>query len=208
MDKTLLWSSSTAVYMKYLWRKQIMSWREMIAAAMVSVGYGLKVLSFPRVVALLSRDFRDGDVAALRALADEWVREDLLRYLSPRGVEQVQAHREAGDDVWLLSAATQFVVRPVAQHLGIECRYTELEVAADRVTGRIVGEACYGSGKVTWAERIAAERGVALTDCAFYTDSISDRPLLERVGRPIAVNPDRRLERLARARGWTVERFY
>ena len=124
------------------------------------------------------------------------------------GVARIREHQAAGEEVWLLSAATQFVVQPVAEFLGIPCRFTELEIIGQRITGYIVGEACYGPGKVTWAERIARERGVALADCAFYSDSISDLPLLERVGRPVAVNPDRRLERLARARGWVVERFY
>jgi phosphoserine phosphatase len=67
---------------------------------------------------------------------------------------------------------------------------------------------CYGQGKVVWAERFAAEWDVDLAASYFYTDSISDLPLLERVGHPIAVNPDTRLRRLARARRWPVELFY
>jgi phosphoserine phosphatase len=67
---------------------------------------------------------------------------------------------------------------------------------------------CYGPGKVVWAERFAAEYDVDLAASTFYTDSISDLPLLERVGQPVAVNPDLRLRRLARRRGWPAERFY
>ncbi|MCX6018993.1 MAG: HAD-IB family hydrolase [Chloroflexi bacterium] len=208
MDKTLLSRSSTTEYIKYLWRHQMLSVRELIAAVSVSIGYALKLLDFPRVVALLSRDFRDGDVNETRALAERWVREELLRYIAPRAVARVRAHQEAGDEVWLLSAATQFVVMPIARHLGIQCRFTELEISGNRITGNIVDAACYGAGKVVWAERIARERGVALSDCVFYTDSISDQPLLDCVGHPVAVNPDKRLERYARSRGWVVEKFY
>jgi len=208
MDKTLLSRSSTTLYLQYMWRNNMLSVREILTAVWVSVGYGLKLVDFPRVVALLSRSFRDGDAKETRLLADRWVREDVLQYIAPRAVERIRAHQDAGDEVWLLSAATQFAVVPVARHLGVECRYTELEVVSERITGRIVGEACYGSGKVTWAECIARERGADLADCMFYTDSISDRPLLERVRHPVAVNPDSRLERLARVRGWVVERFY
>jgi phosphoserine phosphatase len=67
---------------------------------------------------------------------------------------------------------------------------------------------CYGQGKVVWAERFAAEHDVDLAASYFYTDSISDLPLLERVGHPVVVNPDLRLRRLARKRGWPLEMFY
>jgi phosphoserine phosphatase len=67
---------------------------------------------------------------------------------------------------------------------------------------------CYGQGKVVWAQRFAAEHDVNLATSYFYTDSISDLPLLEQVGHPVAVNPDIRLNRLARKRDWPVEKFY
>ena len=93
MDKTLLSRSSTTEYMKYLWRHQMLSVRELIAAVFVSAGYAVKLLDFPRVVALLSRDFRDGDVNETRALAERWVREELLRYIAPRAVARVRAQQ-------------------------------------------------------------------------------------------------------------------
>jgi HAD superfamily hydrolase (TIGR01490 family) len=208
MDKTVLSRSSTTLWLKYMWRNRMLTVREASMAICVSVAYGLRLMDFPRVVAWLSYAFRDGDVHATRELADAWVREELLGYVTQPAVERIRAHQAAGEEVWLLSAATQFVVRPVAEFLGVACRFTELEVVDGRITGYVAGEACYGAGKVTWAERIAKERGAVLADCAFYTDSITDRPLLERVGRPVAVNPDRRLEKVAKERGWAVERFY
>ncbi|MGD8627079.1 MAG: haloacid dehalogenase-like hydrolase, partial [Anaerolineae bacterium] len=82
-------------------------------------------------------------------------------------------------------------------------------ISADgRLTGEIEPPPCYGQGKVVWAERFAREHAVDLSASYFYTDSISDLPLLERVGQPVAVNPDPRLRRLARARGWQITRFY
>jgi phosphoserine phosphatase len=61
---------------------------------------------------------------------------------------------------------------------------------------------------VVWAERFAVENDVDLAASSFYSDSISDLPLLERVGHPVAVNPDPRLRRLAKKRGWPIESFY
>ena len=71
-------------------------------------------------------------------------------------------------------------------------------------TGQPLGEVCFGEGKRLHAEAYAAEAGVPLSACAFYTDSYSDLPVLEVVGRPVAVNPDRRLRREALRRGWPV----
>jgi phosphoserine phosphatase len=63
----------------------------------------------------------------------------------------------------------------------------------------------YGQGKVVMAERLASELDFSLADSTFYSDSITDLPLLERVKTPVIINPDRRLRRVAKQRGWPVE---
>ena len=68
------------------------------------------------------------------------------------------------------------------------------------------GPACYGEGKLYWAERWAEERGVSMNDAVAYADNWSDRALLERVGRAVVVHPKGRLLRLARERNWDVVR--
>src|SRR5262249_2472757 len=71
-----------------------------------------------------------------------------------------------------------------------------------RFTGEVVEPVCYGRGKVYWAERFAAEHDVDLGQSYFYTDSITDLPVLDRVGHPRVVHPDPRLRRIAQRRGW------
>jgi len=71
----------------------------------------------------------------------------------------------------------------------------------------VVKPMCYGAGKVARAERLARERGFSLSDATFYSDSITDLPLLERAGEAVVVNPDGRLRRVARRRGWSVLRW-
>jgi phosphoserine phosphatase len=108
----------------------------------------------------------------------------------------------------LISASTQFAVQPVADHLHVDFLCTQLLDRDDELTGEVVDPPCYGGGKVVWAQRYAAEHGADLRDAYLYTDSYSDRPLLDAVGHPVAVNPDGRLKRLARKRGWPIEMFY
>jgi phosphoserine phosphatase len=94
----------------------------------------------------------------------------------------------------------------LARELGIDhVLATELEVQGGHFTGKLRAPMGYGHGKLVLAERLAAAQGFALDDATFYSDSITDLPLLERVREPVAVNPDARLRRLARQRGWRIE---
>ena len=90
---------------------------------------------------------------------------------------------------------------------GIEHIVTsELEVGSDgRLTGRPVDPLCYGAGKVERTRVLAQKLGFELAEATFYSDSITDLPLLEVVGTPVAVSPDRRLLRVAKQRGWRIE---
>lgn len=208
MDKTLLSVSSGMNYVQYLWRRQRISLRETVNVFLISAEYSLGVLDFPRAMARMSRSVRGGDAAATRALCEQWFMDDLKRHIAPRAVARLREHQQRGDLVYLLSASTQFAVEPVARHLDIPYRSTELEVVNNRFTGGIVGPPCYAEGKRYWGEQIARQHNTRLAECTFYTDSYSDRSFMEVVGKPVAVNPDLRLRRLAQQRGWPIEQFY
>ena len=85
---------------------------------------------------------------------------------------------------------------------------TRFEVHNGRFTGRMLEPMLYGAGKLSAAAAYARHHGLNLAASFFYTDSISDLPLLENVGHPVAVNPDRSLRRLAETKGWSIVRFY
>ena len=208
MDKTLLSESSGTLYIKYLAKRRMITLGEFAGVMLVSAQYSLNVLNFPKALARLSKYVKGGDAAATRQICDQWVEEDVLQYIAPNALARLREHEQRGDMAMLLSASTQFAVEPVARHLNIPYRCTELEVINGKFTGDIVGDSCYGDGKRVWGERIAVERGVLLADVTFYTDSFSDHTLLDVVGHPIAVNPDRKLRRHAQAKGWPIESFY
>ena len=100
-----------------------------------------------------------------------------------------------------------YVVVPLAKALGVDGLGTALAVAQGRLTGGVDGPLLYGPNKVGAAQRYAQQRGVLLDACHFYTDSASDLPLMDRVGHPVAINPDPMLHRVARTRGWPVHRW-
>jgi putative phosphoserine phosphatase/1-acylglycerol-3-phosphate O-acyltransferase len=110
--------------------------------------------------------------------------------------------------VALLTAATSYIAGPTGHYLGVSHQLcTRLEVRDGRFTGRLLKPLCHGKGKLYWAIEFCRAHGADLERSYFYTDSIRDLPALEAVGNPRPVNTDRRLLRVARRRGWPVERF-
>lgn len=139
-------------------------------------------------------------------------REALEEVLEPivydEALELIAEHRDAGRPVYLVSASPQEIVEPLAEHLGVDgCLATLAEVGDDgRYTGRVV-RYCYGIEKVVAMRELAEREGIDLDESWAYSDSATDLPMLEAVGHPVAVNPDRELLRTARANGWDVRWF-
>jgi HAD superfamily hydrolase (TIGR01490 family) len=210
MDKTLLDTSSGQLYARFLYRTGEMGWREVARVGWWGVLSRLGVLNVQDLIPRLLADAAGNDEREMRRQSDLWFAEDVLPHMTERGRQRVAEHKGLGHVVAIVSGSTQYAVEPLAAHLGFPGRYvcTHLESQDGRLTGRIVPPVCLGSGKVVWAERFAAEHDLDLSASYFYTDSITDLPLLQRVGHPIAVNPDPRLRRLARKRNWPIELFY
>jgi HAD superfamily hydrolase (TIGR01490 family) len=133
----------------------------------------------------------------------------ILPRIYPQMIDEVRAHQDAGRPTFIVSAAGDGIVRLLAGVLdmdgGIGTRYAVDEDG--NYTGLLDGGLTYGPGKVAPMRRFADEHGIELAESWAYSDSISDLPMLELVGKPVAVNPDAELAVLARERGWRVMRF-
>lgn len=147
------------------------------------------------------------EVQRVRAIVDATVHEVIGPLVYPEALRLIERHRAGGAELVLLSASGLEVVGPIAAMVGIDrFRATTMRVEDGRYAGEIETY-CYGEGKAAAAREIAAGSGLDLARCAAYTDSITDLPLLEAVGLPAVVNPDRELRRIARERGWPVLAF-
>jgi len=208
VDGTLIARNSAPLYMKHL-RETGQARRRDIARTFYYVGrYKLGLLDIERAITTSLSWIRGRDEAAVRVDCDAWYASTVRAYVYPAMAATVEAHRRAGHVLAILTSATRYLAEPLAADLRIEhLLVTQLLVEAGRFTGEAVRPVCYGSGKTYWAERFAAEHGVDLERSYFYTDSITDLPLLERVGEPRIVNPDPRLGRVAARRGWPIARL-
>ncbi|HXN53423.1 MAG TPA: HAD-IB family hydrolase [Candidatus Acidoferrum sp.] len=133
----------------------------------------------------------------------------------PEGVDQVAWHAQQGHAIVLVSGTLALLAQEIALALVVRLAVrgiaasvavcaTRLEENEGRWTGRIVGDAMFGEAKARAVRRLAVEKGFELAQCCAYGDRASDRWMLEAVGRAVAVNPSRRMERLARRRGWSM----
>lgn len=141
------------------------------------------------------------------ALHAEFMRNTITPLYLPKADALVAKHRDRGDLTLIITATNEFITEPIAQRFQVEhLLATALEMEADRFTGRIAGTPCYQIGKVEKLEQWLQTQssGLTLNNATFYSDSINDLPLLERVANPIAVDPDSQLQQEATARGWEI----
>lgn len=205
IDGTLIARNSAPLYMAHLRRTGQARRRDLLQTLYHLGRYKLGLLDVERALALSLGWVRGRDEEAVRADAEAWYREDVRPWVYPAMAATVAAHRGAGHVPAILTSATRYLAEPLAADLGIDhLIVTRLVVAEGRFTGEAVRPVCYGRGKTYWAERFATAEGIDLGRSYFYTDSITDLPVLERVGEPRVVNPDPRLRRAAVRRGWPV----
>ncbi|MEI6666708.1 MAG: HAD family hydrolase [Acidobacteriota bacterium] len=142
----------------------------------------------------------------LEAWHRQFMTSKVLPMIRPGARALVERYRDAVTVI--ITATNRFITAPIAAALGVPYLIaTDLEEIDGRFTGRESGTPCFREGKVTRLDEWLASRGERLSDYTeswFYTDSINDLPLLERVTHPVAAHPDARLRALAEARGWPV----
>ena len=147
--------------------------------------------------------------AEAAAAHQRFMREVITPVIKVSALDLVEQHRARGEQLMIVTATNEFVTRPIASAFGIsELIAVELERdAAGRLTGEIRGEPSFRAGKVKRLDQWLAVRGLswdALEHSTFYSDSINDLALLERVREPVAANPDPALRAIAAERGWRI----
>jgi HAD superfamily hydrolase (TIGR01490 family) len=143
----------------------------------------------------------------VRQIVNETLHDLIKPYVYAEAAVLIAEHQAAGRDVVLVSASGEEMVRPIGEQLGVtDVIATRMAIEDGRYSGEVEFYAA-GPNKVQAVRDLAESRGYDLAECYAYSDSISDAPLLETVGHPTAVNPDRALRRIASERAWPVLEF-
>jgi HAD superfamily hydrolase (TIGR01490 family) len=211
LDKTVIAKASMVAFGGPLYREGLIS-RWLLLRAL----YGQLVYLYLGADEARLERMRDAVLALTKGWEQQRVRqiveETLTEVVEPivydEALQLMREHQEAGRIVFIISASPEEIVAPLARHLGAD-RYLGTRSRIDD-EGRYSGEMefyCYGPAKRVAMEAVAEAEGIDLDASFAYSDSATDLPMLECVGHPVAVNPDRELARAAKEHNWEVRQF-
>jgi HAD superfamily hydrolase (TIGR01490 family) len=204
VDHTITYGSTGRRFAEAAARRGVFKLRYL---ALIPYSYALYRLG-GGVDALLEGEFafiKGVERSRLEEIGREVFEHRTSKALRPGVLKLIEAIKADGGKVLLATSSLDFIVRPLAERLGIDdVIASSLEYRDGRCTGRLNGPAMFGQAKRDAVLSYAKKKGVELSDSAFYSDSIHDLPLLLAVGEPVAVAPERRLRREAEARGWKI----
>jgi len=208
LDQTLLAGFSATSFVRERLVTGRMSPQELGTTFYGALSFALGRTGFSALMTATTAAYRGLAESMLEEVGEEVFVKHLAKQIYPEARALVEAHQEAGHTVAIISSATRYQAEPLARDMGIEhVLCTELEVEEGLFTGEVVRPTCYGEGKAIAGRVLAAREGLDLEESYFYTDSHEDLPLLEAIGRPRPLNPNRQLAQIAKERQWPVRRF-
>jgi HAD superfamily hydrolase (TIGR01490 family) len=211
VDNTMMVGASIFHFAKGLASRDFFSWRDLARFA-------------ARQARLRARGERTGDMHSTResalafvagkkvseivALGEEIYDEEMADRVWAGTLALARRHLDAGERVWLVTATPVELATIIARRLDLTGALgTEAESSDGVYTGRLVGDVLHGEAKAAAVRALAEREGLDLSQCAAYSDSINDLPMLSLVGHPVAVNPDSALRAEAKDRGWPIRDF-
>jgi len=207
-DGTLIHGYSATTYLREQVKRGDISLSQLRSLANTMLQFGLGNMGFSAMLTMASQYLRGIDEAEYLEFAEALYKKHIAKLVYPESRALVEAHLKKGHTVALISAATPYQLIPAARELGIEhLRCSKLEVVDGKFTGAVLKPTCYGMGKVDAAEQLARQCNVDIRESFFYSDSDEDIQLLDYVGKPRPLNPNKRLRTIARGRGWPVQDF-
>lgn len=205
LDRTLLECNSGRLWARHEWEHGRIGVRDVVWAAywMLRYEFGLDD-GLESAMASAVRSVQGIEESVIDARVRSWFARDVRHQLREGAARSLAEHRARGDKLVLATSGTVYAARAAAEAYDLhEVIATRLTVREGILTGEIDTN-CVGPGKAAAVRAWAETEGLSLRDAFFYTDSVSDLTLLEAVGHPHAVCPDRALAKIAASRGWPV----
>jgi HAD superfamily hydrolase (TIGR01490 family) len=210
LDKTIIARSSTLAFSRPFYAGGLITRRAVLRSAyahFLFMAGGADHDQMERMREYLSRMVTGWDVQQVRDIVAETLTDLIEPVVYREATALIEEHKAAGRDVVIVSSSGAEVVEPIAAMLGANRAVaTRMVVSEGHYTGEIEFYA-YAANKAAAIRQLSTEEGYHLPDCHAYSDSITDLPMLEAVGHPTAVNPDRALRREATSRDWPVLDF-
>lgn len=207
LDNTIIaGTNSMFLYVKYLVRKKEISYFNLAKGIIYGALHKLDLIDIEKLLDEFILTHKNRWNNELLAMANEWFLSDVAHLISPKAKERIEAHKKQGHITCLLSSSSQYVCLPVKDYLKMDNSiHSTVEVKDGKLTGFMKKPLCFRNGKVFYTKIFAQDHDIDLDKSYFYTDSITDLPMLEKVGFPVAINPDPLLRMEAKKRGWPIE---
>src|ERR1044072_2156259 len=211
LDKTIISRSSSLALGRPLYRAGMVSRGQLMRGAYAQLVYLLIGADESRMEKLkegMLQLTKGGDRSQVERLVADVMLDVIDPYVYQEALDLIAEHQAAGRRIYIVSSSPEEVVRPLARHFGVSgVIATRAQVGADnRYTGELEFYA-FGEQKAEAIRSLARRARVDLARSFAYSDSVTDVPMLEAVGHPVAVNPDRALRREAERRGWDIREF-
>ncbi len=210
LDKTVLAKSSTLAFSKPFFSQGLINRRAVLKSTYAQFLFlmsGADHDQMDRMRSYITNMCTGWDVEQVKSIVGETLHDIVDPLVFAEAAVLIADHKLCGRDVVIVSASGEEIVGPIARALGAtHAMATRMVVEDGRYTGEIEFY-CYGEGKAEAIRALAAREGYALQHCYAYSDSITDLPMLETVGHPTVVNPDRAMRKEAGTRGWPVRSF-
>jgi HAD superfamily hydrolase (TIGR01490 family) len=211
LDKTVIARASMAAFGHHFYRGGLISRTTVVrvmATQLVYLHLGASEQKLDRIRESVLRMTRGWDQSKVSRIVRETLDDVVEPIIYAEALELLEHHQRAGRRVYIVSASPEEIVAPLAEYLGVDGVIASRAVVD--LDGRYTGEMdfyAYGPFKAQAMRDVAEREGIDLESSYAYSDSYTDVPMLEAVGHPVVVNPDRVLARLARDRGWEVRQF-
>jgi HAD superfamily hydrolase (TIGR01490 family) len=210
LDKTVIAKSSTLAFSKPFFDQGLLNRRAVLKSTYAQFLFlmsGADHEQMDRMRTYLTDMCTGWDVEQVRSVVGETLHEIVDPLVFAEAANLIADHKLCGRDVVVVSASGEEIVAPIARALGAtHAMATRMVVQDGKYTGEVAFY-CFGEGKVDAIRELAATEGYALEHCYAYSDSVTDLPMLQAVGHPSVVNPDRALRKEAASRDWPVLTF-
>jgi HAD superfamily hydrolase (TIGR01490 family) len=212
VDNTVMQGATIFHLARGLYKRKFFTTREIASAAYKQAYFRIAGVEDPEHVEnarASALSFIAGHtVAELEGLGEEIFDEGMAHRIWPGTRALAQLHLDAGQRVWLVTAAPVEMANIIARRLGLTGAMGTVSEVGDGVyTGRLVGDLLHGPAKAEAVKALAVRESLDLARCSAYSDSYNDLPMLSLVGDPCAINPDARLRAHAKAQGWRVRDY-
>lgn len=207
LDKTIVGCSTEKVFALYLFRKGILGWRKLFNIIFNYIKYDFHIIkNYDDVKSkIISEIVKDIRVGYYEEIFKEYFDKELKKRIYPEILDIIDKHKNDGHKVYIISAALALIVKQFAEILEVDGYFaTELEKENDKYNGNISGMIHYGNNKAIKIKEVALKKNIDLQKSFAYGDYFEDCHMLQNVGFPIAINPDKKLKSIAKERNWEI----